>query len=144
MRLTRETEYALKGLLVLARRPPGATVPLADLARADNLPSSFLAKIFQKLARHGILSSRRGPGHGYRLAVSADEMPLLRVIEAIQGTEFLDGCVFWSGHCGSRNPCLLHARWQEIKPQIRALLEKTTLADLAIGVGSELGAVAGP
>lgn len=130
MRLTRETEYALRGLAALARRDDSAPVALADLARAEDLPPSFLAKIFQKLTRHGILQSGRGAGNGYSLARSPEKLSVLQVIEAVEGSDFLDRCMFWGGRCGGENPCLLHDRWAAVKPRFTAMLEETTLADL--------------
>lgn len=131
VRLTRETEYALKGLAALARRAPGETVPLAEVATTEGLPASFLAKIFQKLARGGILIASRGAGRGYALAQPPSAISALDVAQAVQGSEFLDRCLFWGGRCGGTNPCLLHERWLEIKPQVRAVLEETSIADFA-------------
>ncbi len=131
MRLTRETEYALRGLAALTRRSDPAPVPLAELAEAEGLPPSFLAKIFQKLSRHGILQSVRGAGNGYSLATAPESLSVLRVIEAVEGSDYMDRCMFWGGRCGSENPCVLHERWAEVKPGLRAMLETTTLADLA-------------
>lgn len=131
MRLTRETEYALRGLSLLARRPKGAAVVLREVARAEGLPSSFLKKIFQKLTRHGILRSSRGPGHGYALAAPPGAISLMDIVEAVQGPDYLERCVFWSGRCGASDPCVLHDRWLSVKPHVLALLENTTLADLA-------------
>ncbi len=102
-----------------------------EVATLEELPASFLAKIFQKLARHGILQSSRGSGHGYALAVAPEAISLMGIIEAVQGPNFMEQCVFWSGRCGGVNPCLLHERWLTVKPQIGALLEGTSLADLA-------------
>ena len=130
MRLTRETEYALRGLTVLARRPRGTAVTLSGLAGVEDLPRSFLAKIFQKLARNGIVQARRGAGRGYTLAMAPEEVTVLEVIEAVEGSGYMDHCLFWGGHCGGSTPCLLHDRWANIKPQLQELLEGTTLADL--------------
>jgi Rrf2 family iron-sulfur cluster assembly transcriptional regulator len=106
-------------------------VPLSGLAVAEGLPTSFLAKIFQKLARHGIVEARRGAGRGYALATAPDSVTVLEVIEAVEGSDYLDRCLFWGGRCGGTSPCLLHDRWAGIKPQLQEWLEGTTLADLA-------------
>ncbi|MBI3983644.1 MAG: Rrf2 family transcriptional regulator, partial [Gemmatimonadetes bacterium] len=55
MQLTKQSEYALQGLAFLAAADPERAIPLAEIAEAQHLPASFLAKIFQKLVRHGIL-----------------------------------------------------------------------------------------
>ncbi len=138
MRLTRETQYALRGLCALARRAPGATVPLVDLAGAERLPASFLAKIFQKLTRHGLLRSSRGAGQGYTLSVPPESIALLEIVIAVQGPDYLERCVFWGDRCGEEF-CLLHERWLGIREQVRSLLEETTLADLAAQPGVPAG-----
>ena len=130
MRLTKETEYALRGLTALARQPQGTVVPVTGLAGAEDSPRSFLAKIFQKLARNGIVQASRGAGRGYSLVMAPEEVTVLGVIEAVEGSGYMDHCLFWGGHCGGSTPCLLHDRWANIKPQLQELLEGTTLADL--------------
>lgn len=130
MRLTRETEHAIRALSVLARRPAD-TVPVHELAASEQLPPRFLAKTFQRLARCGILRSARGAGKGYTLSAAPETITLIQIVEAVQGTDYLDQCVFWSGRCGSATPCLLHERFLSIKPMLRQLFEGTTLADLA-------------
>lgn len=140
MRLTRETQYALRGLCALAHRPAGAVVPLTELATAERLPGSFLAKIFQKLARHGILTAHRGAGQGYELSVPPSAISLLEIVTAVQGPEYLEQCVFWGGRCGSQH-CLLHDHWLRIRSEVRSLLEQTTLAELAARPGIPDGAL---
>ncbi len=129
MRLTRETEYALLGLRALARRPRGASVTIDEVATAEDLPRSFLAKIFHKLSRHGILESSRGPGRGFTLIRAPESVSSLEVIEAVEGPDYLDRCVFWSGRCGTV-PCVLHQRFLTLKPRILSVLKETTLAEL--------------
>lgn len=142
MRLTRETEYALRGLAALTRRNDPEPLSLAEIADAEGLPPSFLAKIFQKLARHGILQSIRGAGKGYSLAAAPESLSVLEVIEAIEGSDYLERCIFWGGRCGGESPCMLHERWAEVKPAVKAVLENTTLAELAGVAAPPAGEVA--
>jgi Rrf2 family protein len=114
-------------------------VPLTELATSEQLPGSFLAKIFQKLARHGILTAHRGAGQGYELSVPPGAVSLLEIVTAVQGTDYLEHCVFWGGRCGSP-PCLLHDHWLRIRSEVRSLLEEMTLAELAAGPGIPDGA----
>src|SRR3972149_5775469 len=111
MKLGRESAYAIEGLLVLSKKPLGTAMLLRDIAASRGVPRSFLAKIFQKLTRSGIVSSSRG---------------------AIRGPDFFDHCFFWSDRCADSNPCPMHFRWKRVKQQvIGKLMERTTLADLA-------------
>lgn len=129
MPLTRESEYALLGLRAFRARNGGDAVSLAEIAAEKDLPQPFLAKVFLKLARGGILVSRRGRGQGYTLARDPDAILVREVIEAVEGPSMLGRCLLWSGHCHDDNPCPLHFRFKELMPQFRAIVDSVTLAE---------------
>lgn len=131
MKLGRESAYGIGGLLALALKPPGTAVLLTDIAATGGIPQSFLAKIFQKLARHGIVRSLRGAVRGYALPRSPKEIKLKEILLAIEGPDLFERCIFWSDRCADSNPCPLHEQWKQIKQKsFRKLMEETTLADL--------------
>ena len=65
MQITRAGEYAIIGLLYLARQPADRTVMIDEISAAEKVPNSFLAKIFQSLAKSGLVQSQRGAGGGF-------------------------------------------------------------------------------
>ncbi len=133
MKLGRESEYALEGLLALAKKPFGTTMLLRDIAVSGKIPESFLSKIFQKLARAGVLQSSRGAVRGYALARRAKDIKVKDVFLAIEGPELFDRCIFWSDRCADSDPCPMHFRWKRIRQQVTEMMEQTTLADIARG-----------
>ena len=133
MNLTRESEYALRALARLATYPPGAMVSHSEIAEAEKLPAPFLAKILQKLARHGVLEAERGPGSGYALRGSPASTPVREVFEAIEGPQALKRCLLWGGHCSEATPCPLHDRFARLHAEMDAMLSTITLADFAGG-----------
>ncbi len=108
MQLTKQSEYALQGLVCLASQPRRVPVPLAEIAAAQHLPNSFLAKIFQKLVRHDLLTAERGPGSGYQLVRDSASVSIREILETVEGPQAFESCIFWRGHCGDDAPCLLH------------------------------------
>ncbi len=137
MKLGRESAYAIEGLLVLASKPFGTTMLLQDIAAAGKVPATFLAKIFQKLARGGIVLSSRGATRGYALARRPKEIKVKEVFLTIEGPDLFDRCIFWSDRCADSNPCPMHFRWKRVKQQVVGdFMERTTLADLAKGVAA--------
>ncbi len=129
MNLTRESEYALRGLVRLATYPPGHMVSHSEIADAERLPAAFLAKIFQKLARHGVLEAERGRGSGYALRASPAMTRIWEVFEAIEGSEALKRCLLWGGHCCETTPCPLHHRLLHLRAGLDEMLNEITLAD---------------
>jgi len=131
MKLSRESDYGLRGLVGLARRPPDKPIMLAEIAAAEGLPYSFLSKIFQKLARHRIITAHRGAQRGYTLARQPGAITAREVLEAIEGPDLADRCLIWDRDCSPRRRCLLHAELAAAGRLLLAGLERTTLADLS-------------
>ena len=117
------------GMACLAAYPPGVTVSLAEIAQSQQLPSTFLAKIFQKLSRHGLLEAERGRGSGYALSRDAGSIRIRDIVEAVEGPLALEQCLLWGGHCNDKEPCPLHGRLQSLRHQLDAILDEITLAD---------------
>jgi Rrf2 family protein len=131
MKLGRESAYAIEGLLDLAARPPGKATLLRDIAASRGVPRSFLAKIFQRLTRSGIVVSSRGAIRGYALARPPKEIKLKDILVAIEGPDLFNRCVLWHDRCADDNPCPLHERWKRVERQVvEELMERTTLAKL--------------
>jgi Rrf2 family protein len=138
LKLGRESEYAIAGLLVLAKKPVGTVMLVRDVAEAADVPQTFLAKIFQKLAHGRILTSSRGAVRGYALSRKPKAIKVKEILLAVEGADLFDRCVFWSDRCADSNPCLLHFRWKKVRERvIGALMERTTLADLLRDVVQE-------
>jgi Rrf2 family transcriptional regulator, iron-sulfur cluster assembly transcription factor len=125
------TEYAIRGLSELAIRGEEKPVMLDELVQGTDLPRDFLAKVFQKLVRGGVLKSAKGRGGGFRLARAAHEVTLIQIVEAIDGPQTLDQCVVGLERCNDQMPCPQHDLYKPIRQRLKDYLTTTTLADLA-------------
>lgn len=135
MEITRATEYAVRCVLHLALEPAGRVVPRREIARARQIPEHFLGKIAQRLARAGVLRIHQGARGGYELAVPADQLTLLQVVEAAEGSLVLNKCVMQSGVCARTCICAAHRVWSDARRQLRATLGGVTFAELAAEEG---------
>ena len=129
--LRRESQYALEGLLVLARQPQGSVMLLKHVAQAANVPADFLARIVQKLKRHNLVTSSRGAVRGYSLASPAHDITLLEIFEAIEGPAVFRRCIFSSRRAIEPRSCGLEREWAPIAARLRAVMKETTLAHVA-------------
>lgn len=80
-------EWALHSCLNLAWAGPEKAVPAARLAAYYDLPSAYMNKQLQALARAGLVYSTPGPGGGFRLARAPEDITLMDVVAAIEGRE---------------------------------------------------------
>ncbi|MBC7236134.1 MAG: Rrf2 family transcriptional regulator [Chloroflexi bacterium] len=131
MRLTKGADYAARGILHLAKLPPGSVALVSDIAALEGLPNSYLAKIFQDLAREGLVHSFRGAKGGFALARPASEITLRQVIEAVEGPIALNRCLApWEG-CDKIETCALYPVLAEAQKRLLAVLDNTTLQEIA-------------
>src|SRR5690349_18569804 len=132
------TEYAIRGLAELAARNAEGTVMLDDLVAGTGLPRDFVAKIFQKLVRAGILRSAKGRGGGFALARAQHEVTLMDIVEAVEGPQSLDACVVGLERCNDSMPCAQHDLYKPIRQRLKDYLNTTTAADLAASLRTKL------
>jgi len=131
VQLTRGSEYAIRGMLYLARQPRGRKVMTSTIARAAEVPASFLAKALQILARSGIVESTRGTGGGFSLLQPAGEITLRQIVEAVEGDIALNECLVHKNSCKRIGTCPAHKIWREAQEQLLRVLDKANLGDLA-------------
>lgn len=137
MKLSRECRYALVGLTTLASKSPGTVMGAAALSEEAGLPPPFMAKILQQLAKRGVLISYRVSPRGYVLARPADEITVREVLEAIDGDDLFQRCVFCRETCNADSPCALHDAWAPVMQQTVNTFSRMTIAD--IGAVAEHG-----
>ena len=131
MHISRAGEYGVLGLLHLVRQPAGQTVMIDAVSRDVAIPKSFLAKIFQDLAKAGILRSQRGAGGGFALARPADQITVLEIIEAIDGKIALQRCLSEVPDCERRDSCALCSLFEQAQDRLKEVFSRTTLFELA-------------
>ena len=133
-----KAEYGVRLMLALGRREGEPPVPLAALAESETLPLSYLEHLVPKLRDAGLVASQRGAHGGYRLAVPADEVRMLEVVEALEGPIvpmdcFLDegdGRIFCSHVSDGDLSCSTKLLWTRVQGGITRALAGTTLAEL--------------
>lgn len=131
MRLTRATDYMLRCVDYLARQDPEVVVPRSEVIAAAEIPDAFFRKLVQDLSRAGIIKVTRGKLGGYRLAVPADELSLLQVIEVAGGELALNDCVIRPESCRRSPSCAVHQVLDEATRRLRETLGELTFAELA-------------
>src|SRR3954471_15578104 len=83
--ITSKSPYAVRALAELARRGGTTPVPIAEIARAREIPAQFLEGLFAPLRRAGLLQSQRGVKGGYYFARPPSEISVLEVVQLLEG-----------------------------------------------------------
>jgi len=132
MRISAKVDYAVRAAVELAA--VGDEPIKGDaIAEAQGIPLKFLENILAELKHSGIVASRRGAQGGYWLARPAEEVALAEIVRAVegplatvrgQGPESLD-------FVGAAAP--LQKVWIAVRANLRAVMDRVTLADIVSG-----------
>lgn len=129
MQITRETDYALRCLYYLVRRPEQVCM-VDEIAAEMEIPRSFLAKIARKLAAAGLVVAHRGVGGGFMLIRKPETISIHEVICAIEGEVALNICTGEEKRCQRSDHCPLHPVWVNLRRDVEALLQARNFAEL--------------
>ena len=141
---SRSAEYAIRALVHIAAVPAGEYALVRHVAAEAGIPAHFLAKILQDLARDGFLKSSKGPHGGFRLALPAEEISMLRIVDAVDGAGRYDRCIGGNLECNRRVACGMHDSWMELRSRIMDYLGGTSIAGLAKALGEKRRRLARP
>ena len=132
MKLGTRARYAVMAMVDLARHGEARPVPLAEIARRQEISLPYLEQLFAKLRRGGLVKSVRGPGGGYLLAHDRNDTRIsdivLAVDEKIEAVRCKPGMAI--GCRGDRSRCLTHDLWEELGRQIYLYLSSVSLGDV--------------
>jgi len=131
MKLTRASDYAIRGVVYMAMQPMGAIVVIPEVAREMDVPVGFLARIFQSLSRTGIVVSHRGKKGGYSLARKPEEITLCDVIEAVEGDIRINTCLNGYSECNRMSFCPVRKELAGVQEDLVKSLQKSNFAELA-------------
>jgi Rrf2 family protein len=117
-RLSKAAEYAIRGVLYLSGKSDTKTTGIEEIAKAQDVPPAYLAKLFQTLAKKGFVRSVRGHDGGFILARKPEEISFLEIIEAVEGPIFLNECLIHEGFCPKDDVCPVHDIWKEAQDRL--------------------------
>ena len=129
MRVTSKGRYAVTAMLDLALHSQDGEVALTAIAARQDIPASYLGQLFAQLCKSGLVASRRGPGGGYRLAKTSDDISVGDVICAVDESVDNTRCG-GKADCQGSQRCLSHGLWDSLNHRIYDFLNATSLAEV--------------
>jgi Rrf2 family iron-sulfur cluster assembly transcriptional regulator len=129
MRLSTKSRYAVTSLLDLVMHSAQGPVSLADISVRQGISLSYLEQLFAKMRRNKLVVSTRGPGGGYSLGSSPDQVCIADVINAVDEVIRIADKDVVNGS-PSYEPCLTEQLWEELSTEIENYLTTISLADM--------------
>lgn len=129
MRLSTKSRYAVTSLLDLVLHADQGPVSLADISVRQDISLSYLEQLFAKMRRNKLVISTRGPGGGYQLGSSPEQVCIADVINAVDEEMRVTNKDAFDGSA-NYEPCLTEQLWEELSEEIERFLTTISLADL--------------
>ena len=83
MRLTSKGRYAVRAMLDLAMHSNGVPIRLQEISTRQNISLHYLEQLFRRLRNGTVVKSVRGPGGGYVLARTMDQITVKDVLDSV-------------------------------------------------------------
>ncbi len=130
MQITRQTEYAIRTILELAKAERGKLIATKSISANQGIPEVFLKKTILLLVRAGLVFTQRGADGGVRLAVPADRITIANIVSAVEGPLAINVCLTESYDCPNQPLCRVRPLLQRTQVAMLAELSRETVADL--------------
>ena len=132
LKITRQTDYAVRVLLLLAKQPEGKKLSTSHIRDEMLIPRAFIQRIVARLAAEKLVATFPGRDGGIMLSRPARQISLLEVVEAFEGRLCLSDC-FDNGSldCPFERDCPVRDRWGRLQAVMTRELKNINFSDLS-------------
>jgi Rrf2 family protein len=133
--LSSSSKYGIRAVTYIASKSKNnEKLGIKMISEDLRLPTPFLAKILQLLAKQKILSSSKGPHGGFSLLKDPKNITLYDIIVTIDGSDIFENCVIHNTPCKCVNSeklvCPIHTEYSRIRTDMVKLFKKKTVHSL--------------
>lgn len=133
--LSNTCKYAIRALIYLANySSKDEKVGIKKISDDLNIPSPFLSKILQNMAREKLLISTKGPNGGFALGHKPHEISLYDIVVHVDGDKYFNNCIIRLEPCScftdEISTCAVHRRFSHLRNELMIFYKETTLADI--------------
>jgi Rrf2 family transcriptional regulator, cysteine metabolism repressor len=132
MKISLKCQYAIRGVLELARRHGQGAVPISEIVKVYEISTRFLEVILNELKRGGFVGARRGVQGGFFLAVHPRKVTVGDIVRFVDGPLEPVSCVVGRDRskCPQRENCPLPDVWGQARQAVEKVYDAATFEDL--------------
>jgi FeS assembly SUF system regulator len=131
LKLSKKADYALIAVRHLATHRNEHSLSASDIAQEYGISAPLLAKVLQRLAKHGLVIARHGSSGGYQLARHPNDISALDVINAVDGPVVITSCVTSHGNCDQSLTCTVREPLRRVNESIAQVLRSVTISQMS-------------
>lgn len=132
LKINRQTDYAVRVVLALAKRGEGIRLSSADIQQEMLIPRAFMSRIVAQLAREGLITTFPGRDGGLSLPRHPSQITLKDVVDAFEGPVLLSECMQVKGEddCPFQSNCPVRTKWGRVQVAMVREMASITFEDL--------------
>lgn len=135
--ISKSCKYAIRAAVFLASKADeDVKFGVKEIAQEIQAPTAFTAKLLQILNKYKIVTSLKGPYGGFFCEKYQLDLPVLEVVNAIDGLAIFKECVMGLHQCSDLHPCPLHLKFALTRDNLLKTLSETTLQSLALDLSA--------
>ncbi len=127
MKLTKQTDFALRTLMYLSQDNITGLVSAREISASYDIPLNHLTKIVNKLSQLGYIKTYRGRNGGIKLGKDKAQISIKSIVEDFESSLNLVAC----HNCNIQTNCLLQEHLHIANQAFLQSLASKTLADIA-------------
>jgi Rrf2 family iron-responsive transcriptional regulator len=132
LKINRQTDYAVRVVLALAKRGEGVRLSTTEIQQEMLIPPALMTRIVAQLAREGLINTFPGRDGGLMLPRPASQITLKDVVEVFEGPILLSECMQAKGEddCPFRTNCPVRSKWGRVQVAMLREMASITFEDL--------------
>ncbi|MEO6682211.1 MAG: Rrf2 family transcriptional regulator [Ginsengibacter sp.] len=93
-----------------------------------------VGKVLQTLVKQNIINSVKGPSGGFHITTEQQLLPIIRIVEAIDGREIFISCGLGLSKCSASHPCPIHNDYKKARDVFEKLFREKRVKDLCMPI----------
>lgn len=143
--VSKSCKYAIRATVFIASKAQEKIrVGVKEIAEEIEAPIAFTGKILQLLTKNNIVSSLKGPSGGFFCDERQLDLPIIEVVNTIDGMSVFTDCVFGLHQCSDDHPCPMHFEYSKIRDQMYTSFQNTTIRSLANNLSTGIAFLKNP
>lgn len=132
MMLTTKARYAITAVIEISAIKDSKPMNLTEISSRQDIPLKYLEQIFSKLKNAGLVKAIKGPGGGYLINASPDNIRLINIVDAVGENIKMTRCSQASScsKINSNQRCKTHSLWQGLSDNIRDYFSNISVQDI--------------
>ncbi|NBC84429.1 MAG: Rrf2 family transcriptional regulator [Bacteroidetes bacterium] len=131
--LSNTSKYAIRACIYLAiHSKDNEKIGIKQISEDLHIPTPFLGKILQSLAKYKLLVSTKGPHGGFALSKSPENITLLDIVKVVDGEDIFTNCLLSEHKCEDESEhCPVHEKYATVRNNFTEMFRGQNLAQLA-------------